>query len=126
MDGRPAQQGLAHPAPFDVSDSRSLLKISALATEFVKVETTATKNDVAYDPTADAVALAFVAVAGTPVAGDWKTGSWETISGRYHARALVGPSGGVITLAVGRYSVWVRVTNNPETPIIRAGELEVY
>lgn len=108
---------MSNPAP--------ILRISALSKEYVKVPVTATVNGVAYNPTLDVVTIAFKKPADTPAAGDFKSASWETISGKYYARALVGP-GGVIELPAGRWSVWVKITDDPEVPVIDAGQLEVY
>jgi hypothetical protein len=34
----------------------------------------------------------------------------------YIAQCLVGPDGGV-TLATGTYTIWVKVTDNPQVPV---------
>jgi hypothetical protein len=93
--------------------------------QYVKAPVSAVVDGAAYDPTSDTVQMAFTAVGVDPVSGDWKTAGWETISGRYYARCLVGP-GGTIDLAVGSYTVWVKVTDSPEIPILRSGGLRVY
>jgi hypothetical protein len=52
------------------------------------------------------------------------SGNWVTEGGIYYAQALVGPGSSSI-LAVGFYDVYVKVTDNPEVPVIRAGLLEI-
>lgn len=69
--------------------------------------------------------LASLTNAQVATKGDWQLADWETISGRYYARCLVGP-GGTVTLAVGNCNVWVKVTDNPEVPIMPAGTLTIY
>lgn len=98
-----------------------MASISSLSLEYVKIQVTAFKNAAAYNPTSDSVSLAFTLNGVNPVTGDWATGSWETWSNptRYFARCLVGPSG-TKTLAVGEYSVWVKITDSPEVPVIKA------
>lgn len=109
-----------------MSDPSPITRISALSLERIKVPVTATVNGASYNPTVDTVQMAFKPPKDEPAAGDWLTASWETIGGKYHARALVGPGGGVITLTKGRWNVWLKVTDNPEVPVIDAGQIEVY
>lgn len=101
-----------------------MLTISALSREWVKVPVAVTQAGVVQDPTVDAVQMAFVAHGVNPGNSDWKTAAWETADGTYLARCLVGPSG-TIALAVGTYAVWVKVTDNPEVPVLRVGTLAV-
>jgi len=99
--------------------------LSVLSTVFVKSKITATVNGVyPYNPTADTVEAAFVAPGVNPAALDWKAASWETQGTSYFARCLVGPAG-VVTLAAGTYKMWVRVTDNPEIPVLEAGNVRV-
>lgn len=106
-----------------------MLRISALSLEYVRVRVSATNAGAAVDPTGDTVVMAFTAEGVAPVSGDWKTASWETdattTTDSYYARCLVGPSG-TVTLTAGAYDVWVKVTDSPETPVMRAGNVEVY
>ena len=100
--------------------------INQLATslQYVPVIVTA----IGGNPTTDVVAMAFTTGAD-PQPGDWKTASWDTTtalgSNQYLAQCLVGP-GGTVQLAVGQYSIWVKVTDNPEIPILPAGQLGIY
>lgn len=105
-----------------------MLAISSLSTEYVRVQIQATNNGVAVDPTADTVAMAFVTEGAAPQTGDWKTASWETDTTQTpiadYARCLVG-AGGVVTLAAGVYDCFIKITDNPEAPVKKAGPLRV-
>lgn len=74
------------------------------------------------DPTGDDVALAF------PIPGDepttWFAGQWLTEDGIYYAQALIGP-GTSATLDVGYYNIYVKITDNPEIPVLLSGLLEI-
>jgi hypothetical protein len=100
---------------------------SVLSTVYFKSQVTATVNGVyPYNPTSDVVEAAFVAPGTNPAAPDWRLGSWETKGTSYFARALVGPGpGAVIDLPAGTYRMWVRVTDNPEIPVLEAGNVRV-
>lgn len=100
--------------------------ISQLATslQYVPVIVTAMGGN----PTTDTVMMAFTT--GTdPQPGDWKTAAWDTSaplgSNQFLAQCLVGP-GGTVQLAAGQYAIWVKVTDNPEIPILPAGQLGIY
>jgi hypothetical protein len=73
----------------------------------------------------DGAAMAFPSRGVAPVSGDWKTAAWETDStttpATYYARLLVGPGG--TAYQAGTYDVYVKVTDNPEIPVLLAGEL---
>lgn len=102
-------------------------QISALSTEYVKVRVRARASGADYNPTGDTVTMSFISKAELrPVTGDWKTASWETANSEYYARCLVGPTGGTITLTPGVWYVWVKVTDGPEVPVLRAGTLTVF
>lgn len=102
---------------------------SALSLEFVPAAITATSAGAPVNPTSDVVEFAFTDVTAKPAAGDWHTGSWDGTSPRapgnaYIAHCLVGP-GGTVTLPAGRYTMWVRITDNPEIPVIPFGLLHI-
>ena len=73
------------------------------------------------DPTADSVFMAFKTDGEYPDSGDFVVGSWETnattIPPTYTALCLVGP-GGTIELTAGSYQVFVKITDNPEVPVL--------
>lgn len=89
-----------------------------------------------FNPTADTLQVALVPVGAKPAVGDWKPAVWETISlltnvsvfgvttgpGDFYANCAVG-SGGVITLGVGTYDMYVQITDSPETIVKRAGQV---
>jgi hypothetical protein len=101
-------------------------RMSTLSTEYVRVKVAATVNGAAINPTSDAVQFAFTLDGANPTS--WVSGSWETdATGQvaiYYARTLVGPSGGTV-LAAGTWTVWLKVTDSPETPVRQVGVLIV-
>jgi hypothetical protein len=109
-----------------------------VSTEYVRVQVTATKNGLVYNPTSDTVMFCFTAVGQTPSvvapaswsAGSiWVPGSWETVGTTYVALGLVGPNvvppAGTV-LSVGTYSIWVSVQDNPELPSRPVGTLQIF
>lgn len=100
-----------------------------LSTQYVFIPVNATKSGVAYNPTGDPVVFAFMPQATqVPALSDWVAGSWDTDTTSllypYQAKCLVGPSG-AITLGLGTYVVYLKITDNPEIPVIIAGQLQV-
>lgn len=107
----------------------SQVVISHLSTEYVLVPISVTKLGVSYNPTGDEVQMAFMPNATQqPGVSDWQTASWDTDTSNiiypYNAKCLVGPSG-VITLTVGTYVIYVKIFDNPETPVLVVGQLVV-
>ena len=103
--------------------------ISHLSTEYVLVPISATKEGLSYNPTGDTVTMAFMPNAvQQPGVSDWQTASWDTDSTNiiypYTVKCLVGPAG-VITLTTGTYVIYVKIQDNPETPVLVAGQLIV-
>lgn len=91
-----------------------------LSTEYVRVPVEGTEDGDAVDPTDETVDMAFPAWGVDPVDDDWHTAEWEPVpvNGEYFARCLVGPAGGELELAKGRYRPWVRIGGpSPESPI---------
>ena len=108
------------------------IAISHLSLQYVGVPVKATKIDgTAYNPTADPVSMAFMPQATqVPGVSDWQAAIWATRSNNilepYAALCLVGP-GGTITLGIGTYIIYVKITDNPEIPVMQASlQLEVY
>ena len=97
--------------------------ISSLSTVYVQVPVYATIGGAAYNPTSDVVQMAFTLNGANPGSGDWKTASWTSGpgSGSYLAQILVGPGTGGLSLATGSWTTWVKVTDNPEVPVINCG-----
>lgn len=81
------------------------------------------------NPTGDSVAIAFTAPGADPQPSDWNAAGWDASAdvgvNQYLARCLVGP-GGAVQLAVGAYQVWIKITDNPEVPVLPAGYLTIY
>jgi hypothetical protein len=106
-----------------------MLVISKDSKEYVRVPVFAKEGAAVVNPTADTVQMAFLAGEGPPAAGDYKAASWETDASTepdtYYARCLIGP-GGAIVLTPDTYSVWVKVTDVPETPVREVGQLRIY
>jgi hypothetical protein len=79
-----------------------------------------------YDPTGDAVQFAFVPTrGGTPQwpgpTTKWYAGAWldlEEGDARHIARIVVGPVNGTVQLGVGDYAGYVKVTDDPEIPVL--------
>jgi hypothetical protein len=69
----------------------------------------------------------FAILAGAPVDGTtWTAGAWIGTAGTTRtARILVG-QGGTLDPGPGNYTVFVRVTDTPEIPVIPAGSLLLY
>lgn len=109
-----------------------LIKIAATSREKIGVRVRGTDDaGEPVNPTTDTVEFAFTSGREIePDSGDWVSGSWatfqpaRTVPPIYRATCLVGP-GGNIELAAGRYWIWVRITDNPEVPVLSAGELQV-
>jgi hypothetical protein len=81
-----------------------------------------------YNPTADQVDFAFTPVGARPAT--WYPGGWDGTasipgSNAYRAQVLVGPGSNGPTLAAGRYAVWLRITDDPEQPVLNVGQLSV-
>ena len=103
--------------------------MSQLATMYVFVPFQVTKSGLPYNPTGDTVQFAFAATATyVPQVSDWVAGSWDTdttnILYPYSAKCLVGPSG-TITLGIGTYVIYVKITDYPEIPVLICGQLAI-
>jgi hypothetical protein len=64
------------------------------------------------------VQLAVITAPTRPASGDWATATWDDQT--REATILLGP-----LATPGVRSVWVRVTDNPETPVFNAGNIAV-
>lgn len=89
--------------------------------EYVRVAVSAKDQGESVDPTGDTVQFAFTIASEDPVT--WNAGTWETDGSKFFARCLIGP--GEVELYPRLWSVWVRITDNPEIPVIRAGGINV-
>jgi hypothetical protein len=102
--------------------------IDRASRQYVQAHVDVTVSGEPYDPTADLVEFAFTVVGGRPAT--WYTGGWDgTVpipgSNAYRAQVLVGPGSTGPTLTPGRYTVWLRITDNPEQPVMSVGQLAV-
>ncbi len=102
-----------------MSVSISDLQISSQSRQYVRVPISDANG---HDPTSDMVAMAFPTPGMEP--SIYISGDWATLAGIYYARCLVGP-GGAVQLDPGFYEVFVKITDNPEIPVLNAGLLEV-
>jgi hypothetical protein len=102
-----------------------LAEISSLSTEYVlvPVQFTDPVTNLQIDPTGDTIVMAFTSGSTDPAGGDWVSATWRAGGPPYVAQTLVGPNGK--TLAKGGWRVWVKITSNPELPVLRAGFLKV-
>lgn len=102
-------------------------RIHVASTEYLRVPIASTVDGATVDITSDAVEVAVVA-SGTALAeADWADGTWETDTvnsvDTYYARLLI--TAGDFT--EGWYRVYVRITDDPETPVVEATDMvEVY
>ena len=108
------------------------ITVSHLSLEYVSVPVQAfTLTGAAYNPTGDTVQMAFMPQATqVPGPSDWQAAIWSTVEANvlfpYSASCLVGP-GGTITLGIGTYVLYVKVSDNPEVPVLQAPmQLEIY
>ena len=97
-----------------------MTSIPSISVEYARVRLTA---DV--ELTSQTVELAFLASYSTePSGGDWVAATWLTAAGTTRtAGVLVGP--GQHVLAEGRWYVWYRLTDTPEVPARRAGQISI-
>jgi hypothetical protein len=100
--------------------SQTILYQSALSKEYVRVPVAAAENGIAVNPTTDTVQMAFPT--HNAAITTWYSATWESAGSTYYARTIVGP-GGSVALTAGRYDVWVKVTDSPEIPARKAGQL---
>lgn len=106
-----------------------MLVISQLSVQYVHCSVAATLGGVDVDPTGDIVALAFVPQGTTPAPTDFVTGSWvqdaTTVPTTHFARVLIGPPPGAIVLTPGLVDIYLKITDNPETPVLKAGPARI-
>jgi hypothetical protein len=106
----------------------ALLKsIPSLSTEPIQVSVSATVNGSAINLTSDTVQFAFTSGV-SPGPTDWHNGTWEALSYAgstvYIAECQIGP-GSAVPLAVGTWTVWVKVIDNPDVPVRQVGLLQI-
>ena len=107
----------------------SSIGMSHLSLQYYFVPVSVTKLGVAYNPTGDPVSFAFMPTATqVPQVSDWVAGAWDvnqtSVLFPYSAKCLVGPSG-TITLGIGTYYAYLKITDNPEIPVEVVGQLQI-
>lgn len=88
-------------------------RIRATSKDYVGAPIT---EETGIDVTADVVELSFTVGDQEPTV--WTPGVWKTVRGRPWAVALIGPGSSLGALPPGRYWINVRVTDNPEVPVL--------
>lgn len=78
------------------------------------------------DPTGTPPQFAFLLADTEPVTADWRTGEWvgAWTNGSVTARILVGPGTSVV-FTPGNWRCWLRITDNPEIPVMRVDLVRV-
>lgn len=99
------------------------VNLSSLSTEFIQVPVSIIASGTPINPTSDVVQFAFKK-SGKPTGPDWIVGSWDSAPGGYLAQCLVGPDGDAV-LDLGTYSIWLKIFDNPETPVRPVGLLAI-
>lgn len=98
--------------------------IPSTSLEYITIPVSGTDPDgQLLDLSGDTVEVAFVLDgAGLPTDDDWNTATWSSAG---QAAILVGP-GGTVELSAGCYRPFVRVSDNPERPVLAVpGQLRV-
>ena len=91
---------------------------SVLSTKPVQVPVTI-QSPAGYSPTLDLVQFAFTALSYPTIEPSvWYTGSWVVFPGpAYWAQCLVGPALGGVSLAIGSWQGWVKITDSSAVPV---------
>jgi hypothetical protein len=103
---------------------------SALSTQYQQTLISVTSASGDYDPTSDTVSWAFTNAAGYPQfpPGDdgWTAGSWVTYPGdQWWAQILIGPASGGLALATGLWQAYLKITDDPEVPVLTPFLLQI-
>ena len=102
--------------------------MSTASLQYLVVPVQVTKAGLPYNPTADVVQFAFLSnIGGTPTSSQWIAGTWSTtqnLNYPYAAQCLVGTGGGT-ALTTGTYVIWLKITDNPEIPVLQAGQIQI-
>jgi len=97
--------------------------VSALSKQYIRVIVKAKdENGVDIVIGSDVVEFAFMLNGNDPTDLDWKAGAWGAAN---VARILIGPGTAAALTAGNQYQVWVRVTDNPEVPVLKVDALNV-
>jgi hypothetical protein len=96
-----------------------MAKLSRLSTEYVWQRVTASQS------LAGASAEIAFMDDGLPIETDWEAAEIVTEGAATWVRILVGPGAGGLVLPAGTYTVWVRLTDNPEAFVRNVGSLVI-
>lgn len=98
-------------------------RIPSTSTEYIGAVVRLHADGKIIDPTGYAVSLAFTTSEKIEPT-TWIAGSWEQDGVNYKARVLVGPHGDV-NPGEGVWALWVRLEDDPETPVRFSGYLVI-
>jgi hypothetical protein len=99
-------------------------EVSVLSSEYLETPVSSTLDGRPLDVTDGTIEYAFLADDDNPSELDWHDGEWDTTEAPYIGRILIGPEG--VALAVGLYTIWVRITLAPQAVVEPTGLLEIY
>ena len=102
---------------------------SALSTIYSQTLVAVTSAD-GYDPTSDTVSWAFVNANAFPQIppgdDDWNAGNWSVYPGdQWWAQILIGPANGGLVLATGTWQSYLKITDDPEVPVLTPFLLQI-
>ena len=103
------------------------LSQSSLSTQYVQVLIRVTAAQ-PYDPSRDPVTFAFTNANAFPAQqpSAWYPGTWDIWPGPlYYAQVLIGPQNGGIVLKQGRWQVWLKISDDPEIPVLQPLVLQI-
>lgn len=100
------------------------VRISHLSTEYIGATATIKASGGTFDPDTVTGAIAVVRDDTDPNSDDWHTADVDVTSTTITARLLIGPDS-ALDLPTGKYDVWLRVNDDPETIVRLAGTLRV-
>ncbi|MGC5012532.1 hypothetical protein ACLQ2R_17350 [Streptosporangium sp. DT93] len=65
--------------------------------------------------------MALLPVGQDPISGDWLSAQWIVEGGQLKAMILIGPDTALPLTKGLLYQVWVRITAEPEIPLLKPG-----
>jgi len=101
---------------------------SVLSTQYQQTLIAVTSVSGDYNPTSDTVSWAFANANAYPAAApsEWTAGEWVTYpGGQWWAQVLVGPANGGLVLGTGTWQAYLRITDDPEVPVLAPFLLQI-
>ncbi|MER7131242.1 hypothetical protein [Streptosporangium saharense] len=92
-----------------------MLKVPSISVEYLRIPITGS-NDLAAFP----VEMAVLPEGQDPGSGDWLTAEWSPLG---EAMILVGPGTSLPLTRGVTYQIWVRITAEPEIPVLAPGQV---